>query len=91
MAKLTKSQFSFRKNDTIGAESAELDHSYLEDCYYDRGDLDVIRDCSNSSCIIVGRTGSGKTALILKLQENEEHIISIEPENLWYVANNIKN
>ena len=89
MANLRASQFTFRKNDTVGAESAELDHFYLDDCYYDNGDLAVIRDCSNPNCIIVGRTGSGKTALILKLQENEEHIISIEPENLslQYLSN----
>src|ERR1035438_7743741 len=80
MAKLRSSQFTFRKNDTVGAEGAELDHLYLADCFYDHGDLDIIRDCSNPSCIIVGRTGSGKTALMMKLQEYEENIISLEPE-----------
>ncbi len=89
MAKLNKSQFAFRKNDTIGAEGAELDRSYLEDCYFDRGDLNVIRDCLNPACIIVGRTGAGKTAILFKLKEEEEHVIEIKPESLslQYLSN----
>src|SRR5207244_2190724 len=51
--------------------------------------LDVVRDCANPACIIVGRTGAGKTALILRLRDLEEHAISIEPENLslQYLSN----
>src|SRR5258708_5285925 len=89
MAKLKKSQFRFRKNDNVGAEGAELDTGYLQDCYYDRGDLEAIHDCMNSSCIVVGRTGSGKTALLLKIKEEEERVVDIKPESLslQYLSN----
>jgi hypothetical protein len=82
MSKLKKSQFRFRENDNVGAEGAELDAGYLQDCYYDRGDLLAIRDCTNPSCIVLGRTGSGKTALLFKFKEDEEHVFDLKPESL---------
>jgi hypothetical protein len=38
---------------------------------------------------VLGRTGSGKSALILKLKEKVEHVIQIQPESLSlnYIAN----
>lgn len=82
MAKLRKSQFRFRRNQTVGAEGAEQDGAYLEDCFYDRGDLSTLRDCSQPNCIVVGRTGSGKTALLLELNDAEDHVRTLDPEAL---------
>ena len=89
MARLKASQFLFRRNDNIGAEGAEHDRAYLEDCFYDRGDLEILRDCESPKAIIVGRTGTGKTALLLKLEDEEEHAVRIEPEDLslQYLSN----
>src|SRR5262249_9652915 len=38
--------------------------------------------CSKPNCIVVGRTGAGKTALLIELREVEEHVHAIDPESL---------
>ncbi|MDO9314178.1 MAG: DNA repair protein [Burkholderiaceae bacterium] len=81
-SKHTGIQFRFRKNDNIGSPEAESDESYLAECFVDTGDLDVLRDFSDTKRIIVGRTGAGKSALVRKLVAYEDHVIELKPENL---------
>lgn len=82
-------EFRFCRNDSVGTADAESDDRFLSDCFIETGDLDVLRDCSDPKRIIVGRTGSGKSALIRMLCEREEHVIEIPPQNLslGYIAN----
>lgn len=89
MGKLNRSQFKFRRHDRIGSEGAEQDLDYLRDCFIDTGDLDVLRDTADPRRIVVGRTGAGKTALLLYLQTKEQHTSSIDPDQLAlnYLAN----
>ena len=82
MARLNRAQFRFRKHDSIGAAAAEEDEAFLSECFYDSGDLEALLDCDNTRRILVGRTGTGKTALLLKIRNNEEHSIWIDPEDL---------
>ena len=78
----TKGIFKFRKNDQIGAAAAE-DDEFLSDCFVDTGDLALLEDPSDHRVIILGRTGSGKSALLLQLQQKHpSHAIEISPENL---------
>lgn len=81
--------FRFKKNDRVGEAEAESDDSFLFQCFIDNGDLDLLRDCAAAPRIIVGRTGSGKSALIRMLAEREDHVISLPPEqlSLGYLAN----
>lgn len=81
-------KFRFRRLDSIGAAAAEQDGNYLETCFVNTGDLDQIKDCSNPRRIIVGRTGAGKTALLLQLLK-EGRAIEVRPESLAlsYVSN----
>ncbi len=85
----TGAEFRFRRNDTIGAADAESDDRFLTDCFIETGDLDALRDCADPKRIIVGRTGSGKSALIRRLQAVEENVIELPPQNLslGYIAN----
>lgn len=82
-------KFVFRSNQIIGAAAAEADDHYLSQCFIDTGDLDIIRDCSDPRIILIGRTGSGKSALLRRLNECEDHVIQILPESLalTYIAN----
>jgi hypothetical protein len=81
--------FTFRKNSTIGAAAAEDDLYYLERCFIDTGDLGVLVDPNNAKRIVIGRTGSGKTALLMKLKETQANVIEISPFNLAveYISN----
>lgn len=89
MPKLNRSQFKFRKHDSIGSEAAEQDTEFLRECFIDTGDLATLRDTRNSRRIVVGRTGAGKTALLLLLADKEERVSWIEPDQLAiaYLAN----
>jgi len=59
-----KPAFIFKKLDSVGAAAAEEDKRFLKACFVDTGDLDVLRDCADPRRIVLGRTGSGKTALL---------------------------
>jgi ABC-type phosphate/phosphonate transport system ATPase subunit len=65
--------YKFKKNDIIGKLDAETD-SYLESCFYEsdvfKGIVNFNSDKDNADFtrrVIVGRTGSGKTALLKQL------------------------
>ena len=44
MAKTSKSEFKFRKSDTIGAASAEDDAEFLEACFVETDEFDILKD-----------------------------------------------
>lgn len=87
MAKVS-GHFHFNKHDTLGAAAAEEDKAYLADCYIDTGDLKELENPNSHRRIVIGRTGSGKTALLLKLAEQPDTFM-IDPESLSlnYITN----
>ena len=89
MSTLSTAKFRFRKHDKIGFADAEQDESFLTDCFVDNGDLAILSNCDDPRRILLGRTGSGKTALLNKLEEIEDHVVPISPEqlSLSYLSN----
>lgn len=77
------------KNSEIGAPDAESDDLFLENCFQDNGDLETLLDVSNPKCLVLGRTGSGKTALLRQVLRSSERSIELAPEALAlsYVLN----
>ena len=70
-----------KKHDAIGVNDASDDKEYLLNCFVDLGDLDQIKDFNSKKCLLLGRTGTGKTALVTKLQDDKkEKVIVIDPE-----------
>jgi len=81
-------RFKFAEHDVIGAAAAE-DDTLLSECFVDTGYLAALSDCSDPRSILVGRTGTGKTALLKKLAETQERVINVPPESLSlaYISN----
>src|SRR5690606_9289136 len=55
---------------------------FLLSSFVDKNDISILRDMNDSKCILLGRTGSGKSALIKYLEEHEEDIVRIDPESM---------
>src|SRR5688500_16129913 len=81
--------FIFKKHANIGAADAVDDKKFLSASFIDNGELEILSDCDQPQCIILGRTGSGKTALIQRLASKEEKVIKLAPEGLalTYISN----
>ncbi|PWI34156.1 DNA repair ATPase [Vibrio albus] len=82
MAKEPLKNFVFKKHMNIGEADAEHDTLYLEECFEDIGDYDVLQNTLSPQAIIVGRTGIGKSALLEQLEKTEQKVIRLEPEEL---------
>lgn len=82
MTKRAKQDFIFKKHMSVGEADAENDTNFLEECFVDIGDYEILEDTSTPQSIILGRTGIGKSALIEQLVKNSDRVIRIEPEEL---------
>lgn len=82
--------FVFRKHSNIGAADAIDDKKFLSECFVDTGELDILTDINSPQCIVTGRTGAGKTALLEMLDSAVDKSIKISPEGLAlaYVSDN---
>lgn len=90
MTKLDDSKIIFRKQDSIGVNDAQDDKEFLLNCFIDLGDIKTIEDFRDPRCLVIGRTGAGKTALITKLQEDKaSRVILVDAESLAmnYISN----
>ncbi len=77
-------KFKFIKNDNVGAAAAEDDKEFLLNCFYDNGDIQALRNCTDIKCIVVGRTGVGKTALFFELFKHEPNTTVLNPNDLSF-------
>lgn len=66
----------------IGDLEAETDKDLLSACFVDNGDLDLLIDVGKPESIIVGRTGSGKSALLLQAQKHVEKSKMLDPNDI---------
>lgn len=80
--KSSESNFRFRRHDRIGANDALEDREILKQCFHDTGDLEVLADTSRPECIVLGRTGVGKTAILSMLMEKEDKVMPLSPFDL---------
>ena len=72
------------------AMAAEQDADFLESCFVDTGAYTLVKDANDHRVILVGRTGTGKSALLQMLeQDSPRSVVRIVPETLalTYVSN----
>lgn len=74
-----KGQFKIKKSFNIGSPDAETDDLLL-DVFVQTENLNQIVDTKNQKSILVGRTGSGKSAIIKYLKNNCDNCMTISPE-----------
>ena len=82
MARLKGEQFRFRRHERLGAEGAEEDEDLLFECFIDTGELALLENTEDPRRIVVGRTGTGKTALLQLVALRQEHVKFLEPDSL---------
>ncbi|MCK3776481.1 hypothetical protein MZK49_07030 [Ensifer sesbaniae] len=72
----------FRRNTNVGAPDAESDTAFLSECFLDSGDVAALLDTDDPKCIVLGRTGAGKSALLAEVLKRAEHAVELSPEAL---------
>ena len=86
----SSSTFRFRHTDKIGAIDAQEDRNFLFQCFVDKNDeLKLVQDTLEPECILLGRTGAGKTALLsmLRRQEDKVAVLSLDDLALNHLSN----
>ncbi|MDO8749915.1 MAG: hypothetical protein Q7K03_02050 [Dehalococcoidia bacterium] len=81
--KKSKEPFKFKPAVNFGAAAAELD-TLLGSCFISTAYYDQISDISNPKCGIVGRAGTGKTAILEQLKREKDHYVVLNPEELAF-------
>ena len=83
------SEIVFKRSMNIGTISAESDKEFLEQCFIETPEFDELCDFNSKKMIILGRTGSGKTALLNKMKDNVDCYIEVKPDTfaLQYITN----
>lgn len=73
----------------LGALSAEDDTRFLDSCFVDTIDMQRIGEIYNPKSIVLGRTGAGKSALLLHLEKTQDNVVRINPDSLSlnYISN----
>jgi Cdc6-like AAA superfamily ATPase len=70
-------KFKLRKGSNVGGLAAETD-PLLSKAFVDLGYLGRIMDTNDPAFLIVGRTGSGKTALIQQIRNAASDVSALE-------------
>lgn len=81
-------KFKFQKHLDIGAPDAETDN-ILMDAFIESDALKALLNMNNQKSVLIGRTGSGKSAILKYIEETEERVVRIKPEamSLRYLTN----
>lgn len=79
-----ESAYVIWRNCEIGALDAETDERLLSVCYVDNGCLEAIRDIAGPQSIILGRTGVGKSATLIRLLQVEQNVVTVDPLELAF-------
>lgn len=74
-------RYKLRKGVAIGTLAAEND-TMLSNVFVDSGYVERLSDTGEGAFLILGRAGSGKTALIRRLKETKRHVVQLDPEEL---------
>lgn len=75
-------EIAIKRGIKLGELNAEADHELLEACFVDTGQLDELLEIQSPKSVVVGRTGSGKSALLHMVRRKAEHSVYLDPNNI---------
>jgi hypothetical protein len=73
-----------KKNVTIGALDAETDTEFIRSCFVEGTDYQCLVDSTNPRAIVLGRTGAGKTALLIRIEDTQENVVRLDPNDFSF-------
>lgn len=83
MVKATEEKrIKITRNLKVGELDAEADAALLDKCFVDNGHLRALLDINSPSSIVLGRTGSGKSALLYKIAATAQKAIKLDPNDI---------
>ncbi len=80
--RMSEDRITIKKGLKLGELNAEADESLLRSCFIDNGVYARVVDVEDAGTVVVGRTGSGKSALIYHASKTLERSVIIDPENV---------
>ena len=87
MAKNAK--IKLRQNENIGDTTAEHDIRYLRECFVSLPIIEDLLDHETHRCLLLGRTGAGKSAILWHIENSAQNTSRIIPKDasFQYIAN----
>jgi hypothetical protein len=84
-----KSKVKLRAGASIGQLAAEDDHLFLVDCFVEHPAVEALKNVASPQCLLLGRTGSGKSAIFWHLEATLPNVSRIEPKEVafQYIGN----
>nr|WP_294946274.1 hypothetical protein [uncultured Mucilaginibacter sp.] len=81
-------KFKFSKFIEIGSPDAETDN-LLEKVFIENDAFNALIDMNNQRSLLIGRTGSGKSAILKRIESTQDKVCRIEPEamSLRFLSN----
>jgi len=79
---MEEKNFKITRNLKVGALDAEGDSELLNRCFVDNGYLNRLMDVDSPESIILGRTGSGKSALLYKIMSSAQKVVKLDPNDI---------
>tara|TARA_B110000879_G_C11136002_1_gene498130 strand:+ start:95 stop:1756 length:1662 start_codon:yes stop_codon:yes gene_type:complete len=79
---LDKESIIIKKGLKIGELDAEADTDLLNTCFVDNGQVSSLLDISSPASVVLGRTGSGKSAILYKISQDVEYSSNLDPNDI---------
>lgn len=79
---MEEKRIKITRNLKVGALDAEADTELLSRCFVDNGYLGQLLDVDSPESIILGRTGSGKSALLYKVAATAQKCVKLDPNDI---------
>jgi hypothetical protein len=69
---------------SIGQPAAEEDTRFLSECFLKHPIVDALKDVSSPQCLLLGRTGSGKSAILWHLDSTLGNVSRLDPKEVAF-------